>query len=86
MFLVNYHPANNNGDTTATSSEVATGHLAPNFECPPNQACQICLSGEPYSDTVQNHQLENQLAEEQQANTYVDDEDFDDNMNVIHHD
>lgn len=86
MFLVNYHLANNNGDTTATGFEVATGHLGPNSECP-NQACQICLSGEPpYSDTVQNHQLENQLAEEQQTNTYVDDDDFDDNMNVIHHD
>lgn len=83
MFLVNYQPANNNSDTTATSSEVATGQLAPNSEYPTNRACQICLSVLSYSGAVQNHQFENQLAEEQQTNTYVNDDEFDDNMNVI---
>lgn len=63
-----------------------TGQLAPNSEYPTNSACQICLSVVPYSGAVQNHQLENQLAEEQQANTYFDDDEFDDNMNVVRHD
>lgn len=86
MFLVDYESANNIGDTTATSSQVATGQLAPSSAYPTNTACEICLSVVPYSGAVQNHQLESHLSEEQQANVYVDNDEFDDNMNVIYRD